>query len=319
MLEFPDFQMKQIIIARLDDGEKISFQNDNVLIKDKDGKVKLQSTCYRLFAIFLVGSASITTGLIQRARKFGFTIALFTYGFRLYEVIGGKREANTLLKKRQYDYDSIDIAKHIIKNKIYNQIQVLKQERKHCDEFSASIAKMQSCVLAIDDCADIHSIMGYEGIASKIYFKIFFGEFSWKMRIPRIKVDYINSILDIGYTILFEFMDAMLNIYGFDPYCGVLHTVFYMRKSLVCDIMEPFRVLIDKQIKKSLHLGQFKEDDFTIIEDKFQLKWEKSGLYTSVFLSAILARKEEIFYYIQQYYRCFMKQKEISLFPQFKV
>lgn len=43
-----------------------------------------------------------------------------------------------------------------------------------------------------------------------------------------------------------------------DVYCGVLHTMFYMRKSLVCDVMEPFRAIVDEQVKKSLNLGQFK-------------------------------------------------------------
>lgn len=47
-------------------------------------------------------------------------------------------------------------------------------------------------------------------------------------------------------------------LHAMDVYCGVLHTMFYMRKSLVCDVMEPFRVIVDEQVKKSLNLGQFK-------------------------------------------------------------
>ncbi len=43
----------------------------------------------------------------------------------------------------------------------------------------------------------------------------------------------------------------MLYIYGFDVFCGVLHRQFYMRKSLVCDVIEPFRPIIDLQIRKA--------------------------------------------------------------------
>ena len=58
--------------------------------------------------------------------------------------------------------------------------------------------------------------------------------------------------LDIGYTMLFNIVDAMLQIYGFDTYYGVFHRCFYMRKSLVCDIMEPMRPIIDYEIRKAI-------------------------------------------------------------------
>jgi len=54
MLSNTEFQQKQIIFALLSRGEKLSFKNDNVIISDDEG-VKHQSTCYRLFALFIVG------------------------------------------------------------------------------------------------------------------------------------------------------------------------------------------------------------------------------------------------------------------------
>ena len=48
MLTLPDFKQKQIVIAMLSHGEKLSFKHDNVTVYDKDGKIKYQSTCYRL-------------------------------------------------------------------------------------------------------------------------------------------------------------------------------------------------------------------------------------------------------------------------------
>ena len=74
---------------------------------------------------------------------------------------------------------------------------------------------------------------------------IYFDNVQWNGRKPRIKSDYVNVVLDIGYTMLFNIVDAMLQVYGFDTYYGVFHKCFYMRKSLVCDIMEPIRPIID--------------------------------------------------------------------------
>ena len=161
--------------------------------------------------------------------------------------------------------------------------------------------------------------MGYEGLASKMYFREYFDDLGWSGRYPRTKIDYLNSILDIGYTILFAYIEALLSIYGFDLYCGVMHTGFYMRKSLVCDIMEPFRVIIDKQMKKSVHLKQFQEEDFFCENERYVLQWKNSPKYVKVFLEAIFEHKDEIFLYVRQYYRAFMKSSSLEQFPTWTI
>lgn len=101
---------------------------------------------------------------------------------------------------------------------------------------------------------DLNKIMGIEGSAARTYFPQMFNNVKWKGRKARIKCDYINASLDIGYTILFNLIDALLNVYGFDEYYGVFHRCFYMRKSLVCDLQEPFRPIIDYATRKAVNL-----------------------------------------------------------------
>ena len=76
MLNANDFKKKQILFLFTNRGDKISFSNDNIVIKDSSGKIKFQATCYRIFMICVVGNVSITSGLVQRSKKFGFSIAL---------------------------------------------------------------------------------------------------------------------------------------------------------------------------------------------------------------------------------------------------
>lgn len=54
----------------------------------------------------------------------------------------------------------------------------------------------------------------------------YFDNVQWNGRKPRIKSDYVNVVLDIGYTMLFNIVDAMLQVYGFDTYYGVFHKCF---------------------------------------------------------------------------------------------
>ena len=41
MLTLPDFEKKQIIFAFISDGEKLSFKNDNIIIKDSEGNIEI--------------------------------------------------------------------------------------------------------------------------------------------------------------------------------------------------------------------------------------------------------------------------------------
>ena len=250
MLYPDDFIEKQFCFISTIGGEKISLKNSNIAIYDKDGNLKHQSSCYRLLAIFVIGHISITTCLIEKAKKFGFVIILMTSGFRPYQVIGAMAEANVELRKNQYLYCDFDCAKKLIANKISNQRNLLMSIRNKSESQLQAIQNIDNYVNNLLSANSIRQIMGIEGSVARIYFKSFFDNVNWNGRFPRVKTDMINALLDIGYTLLFNFIDALLSIFGFDRYCGFCHTQFYMRKSLTCDIVEPFRCIIDKQIKK---------------------------------------------------------------------
>lgn len=319
MFTAPDFSKKQVVFVLFNEGEKLAFSNDNLVVKDREGKIKFQCTCYRLFVVFAVGHTSITSVLIQKAQKFGFYIALMTPGFRLYSVIGAAKDGNTLLHRKQYMYEELGIAKAITKNKVRNQLSELKAVRDKSESIKEAILCISDYIEKIDQVSTLNELMAYEGLASKLYFRNHFNNVQWNGRQPRIKADYVNSVLDIGYTLLFAFIDALLSSYGFDTYCGVLHRQFYMRKSLVCDLVEPFRPLIDHEIKKAINLRQIKEEDFLIINGQYRLKWEKSADYVKVLMTPLLENKEGIFVYVQGYYRAFMKDLPPEEFPSFDI
>lgn len=318
MLERTDFVKKQIVFYFPTSGDKVSFRNDNLIIKDSEGKVKTQVTCYRIFLLFVVGDTTITTGILNRANKFGFSICFMNRNMKVYKFIGSRMEGNTLLRKHQYEYDGTALARYIILNKVTNQRNALKEIRNKDQLRKEAIEKLDTYIQQLNTNEyEGASLLGVEGSASRVYFSQMFSTSKWKGRKPRIKPDYINASLDIGYTILFNIIDALLNVYGFDEYYGVLHTCFYMRKSLVCDLMEPFRPIIDYTTRKAINLKQIQEEDFKVYNGKYTLEWKNSASFAKIYLTEIMEYKEEIFLYIQSYYRAFMKQKEIHEFPAF--
>ena len=321
MLSKPEFSKKQIIFLLANEGDKLSYSNDNVIVKDKDGNIKHQSTCYKLFMLCIVGNITLTSGILQRAKKFGFSIVLMTQTMKVYQVISAYAEGNTILRKKQYEYDSLELGRYLILNKIDNQYKTLNKIRDKSYKQKEALVKIKEQyekLIRLND-LDVATIMGFEGSVARIYFRNIFDFDDWEIRRPRIKSDYINSSLDIGYTILFNLVEAILGTYGFDLYYGVFHRCFYMRKSLVCDIMEPMRPIIDWQLRKSINLLQFTKDDFKLFGHRYVLEWKANSKYVMTFTSALLEEKEKLFEYIQGYYRCFMKNKEAWEFERFEL
>lgn len=316
MLTKPDFLEKKIILVFPYKGDKISFKNENIVIADTEQKLKFQLSCYNLFALFIVGDITLTSGIISRSKKFGFSIVLFTPGFKVYSTINFQLEGNFLLHEKQYlETRKDEIAKKIIINKITNQRNFLKKlrDKSHKD----GIKKLDNTIKKLTDNEyNNYEIMGMEGTSAKIYFNRIFSIFNWQGRQPRVKRDKINLLLDIGYTVLFNYIEAILNIYGFDIYKGNLHREFYKRKSLVCDIIEPFRPIIDYKIRKMINLQQIKDYKFKQYKEQYQLDWADSNHFIGQILEEILQYKTHIFDFIQQYYRWFMKGDNIINFPK---
>ena len=319
MLSEPDFIEKKILVVFTHNGEKISFKNDNIIVLDEEKQIKKQMSCYRLFAIFIVGGISLTSGIISRSKKFGFSIVLFTTSFKVYSTINFSLEGNTLLRRKQYITDKeTEIANQIIINKIQNQKDILKKLRDK--DVQDGIENLEENIERLkNNNYNSYEIMGLEGTSAKVYFNRLFKNYNWNGRQPRINRDKINLLLDISYTILFNYIEAILNIYGFDIYKGNLHKEFYKRKSLVCDMVEPFRPIVDYKLRKMINLNQIDNYKYVIINNQYQLNWQESAKFVSAILEEILKYKICIFRFIQQYYRWFMKDKDICDFPEVRL
>ena len=132
MLSYPDFKEKTIVVVFTSEGQRFSFQNDNLIVTDEDAVVVLQTTCYRMLALWIVGHCVITSGLLERSKKFAFPIYLLSVNLRCIGVWSTPTEGNFLLRNKQYSYKSNDIAKRLVENKIHNQIILLKSIRNIC-------------------------------------------------------------------------------------------------------------------------------------------------------------------------------------------
>ena len=321
MLSLPDFQYKQTAI-HVSGGsrEKLRFKADNIVIENEDGKIIFQHSCHRLFALFIIGETTLTTPALHHAVRFGFPIIIMNRNMKVVARINSGAEGNTLLRQKQYALDSakhLEISKALLNLKIRNQASLLAQLRHLSVEDRKILNELLEC--NVNTAETISELLGIEGNASRKFFHAYFRPLQWKRREPRCRQDINNLLLDIGYTYLFNFVEGLLCIYGFDIYCGVCHTLFYQRKSLVCDIVEPFRCIIDRRLRKAHNLGQIDEKDFFIQDHRYNLQWKSQQKYIRLFMKDIIEEKEQLFMFCRDYYRWFMKDLPISQFPEYKI
>ncbi len=317
MLSLPDLKEKQLLFIRsgTNSGDGMNFSNGNLVYTKKNGE-KNKISCYKLLAVFVFGEITISSGLIKNAVKHGVSIFLLNESFQVYAEIGSKAEGNYFLREKQYFFSSeLFVSKKIVKNKILNQFFLLKQK----DKIKTEILKERKneFIEKIEKAKNIDSLRGIEGNVAKIFFGEYFSELGWLRRMPRAKIDHWNILLDIGYSLLFNCIDSLLRLFGFDVYKGIYHQLFFQRKSLSCDLMEPFRCIIEKQLLKSYRLGQINEKDFKFSNGRYFLKYKESRKYAKIFLQAIMKNKEDIYLYVKGFYGFMLDEKKD--FPNFKI
>jgi CRISP-associated protein Cas1 len=322
MFTHKDIDNRSLFVINGLEQQNLKVSNGRLLLEDSvTNKAITKLPFPKILGLMVIGHTTITTALIEHCNKHGVPMVVMKPNFRPVFYFGNMAEANFLLRKKQFEdgKGNLNIAKVLIKNKIQNQAHLLKKTRNKSIEINQFFTTYESTENAIDHAQDFRALMGVEGSMAKLFFKAYYKFANWDIRQPRIKQDTLNATLDIGYTMLFNYIECMTRLFGFDPYMGVYHQLWFRRKSLICDLMEPFRCIIELKIKKALKYGTIKPSDFEKVKNAFYLKPLQKPIYTKLFFEGIIEYKPQIYKYIQQYYRCYMGRKSVSEYPIFNL
>lgn len=320
MFTSKDIEFRSVYVINCLTDRELRVSSGELFLEDLGNHQTLTKLPFqKILALFVVGHIHITTPLIEKCKKHNVALVVMKPSLRPVFYWANAAEANFLVRKKQYEFskDDISIARILVHNKIANQELLLKKTRKR-DELTLSA--VENCKLLCEQSllsSEYNELMGIEGLAAKLFFEVYFQELNWKGRYPRIKCDYVNAILDIGYTYLFNFIECFVRMFGFDIYVGVYHRLWFKRKSLICDLMEPFRCIIDRTIRTAINRMQFKESDFSLYKGEYRLKPVMNKEYSKVFFDSLISYKNDIFKYVQQYYRCFMNNRNPEQYPHF--
>lgn len=102
---------------------------------------------------------------------------------------------------------------------------------------------------------DWNDVTNREGHAAKVYFNAVFG-----MDFTRTEDNIINAALNYGYTIILSAFTREIVANGYLTQLGIFHDNMFNQFNLASDFMEPFRVLVDREVF-GLNLTKFEHEE----------------------------------------------------------
>lgn len=314
MLTRPEVESKQLLTVTVEPGKesRLRLRNKNI-VYEKDGEIVNQCSLNRVLHLMIVGDISITTSLIRELNEQGVSVCLLKPNLKPYAYFGFEHGANFVLRQQQYmllPKQNLKIARQLVADKIHNQTILLSRINANQNALHAYFQATQTAISPKE-------LLGIEGTASKIFFGEYYELFGWTRRSPRTKEDILNFLLDIGYTVLFNFTDAVCRHFGLDTYKGVYHTQFFARKSLVCDLMEPFRCLIDNRTRTALTLKIFKPNIFHCGKYGIYTDWKDTSKITQTYAQEVMDYRQQIFKYVKDFY-CYVMEPDNKV-PTFRL
>lgn len=162
-------------------------------------------------------------------------------------------------KKSSKDY----LWSKIVENKILNQATLLKK------------IKSPKYKLLIGYIKEINAgdKTNREGHAAKVYFNELFGK-----NFSRNDNNSINAALNYGYAVLLSTINKEIISNGYLTQLGIHHKNEFNEFNLTCDIMEPFRVIIDNFVyfnKEREFDSNYKLDIVNIFNNTYKYSGKK--------------------------------------------
>lgn len=113
-----------------------------------------------------------------------------------------------------------------------------------------------------------------EASAARIYFQALFG-----LGFSRDDDTPVNAALNYGYSILLSAVSREIVSRGYLTQCGICHRNEYNQFNLSCDLIEPFRPIVDRLVFDNIGDSFEKEDRYLLVDMLNQSVSYRGGMY----------------------------------------
>jgi CRISPR-associated protein Cas1 len=219
------------------------------LVVTKDHQVLEDVPIIHVEQVVVMGNVQLTTPvvalLLQREVDVVFLSSRGKFRGRLMTT-GSKFAQLRHRQLRLMDDESqvLGVARELVAAKLANQAHLLARLGA-----KQAVHRIRQDAEKAQRASTLDGLRGHEGAAGARHFaalrQFIPAEWGFTQRIYHPPTDPVNAMLSLGYTLLLKDATAAVQLVGLDPFLGFFHAVDYGRPSLVLDLMEPFRPLVD--------------------------------------------------------------------------
>ena len=121
---------------------------------------------------------------------------------------------------------------------------IAEKIRKQAD-FLSELGKVRAAELLLSYIGQVERLdaSNREGHAAKVYFNTLFG-----LDFSRSADNSINAALNYGYSLLLSAFNREVSANGYLTQLGIFHSNMFNPFNLGSDLMEPFRILVDRKV-----------------------------------------------------------------------
>jgi CRISPR-associated endonuclease Cas1 len=241
--------------------------------------------------VILDGDGSITFDALQWLSAQGVALVQINWQGHLASIGQADYAANPDLVKRQLEIrdngEGFEFSKWLILKKIENCHETIKRISDNSPEGELILQKIEAQILALkkNPPVNLNSLLAVEGIAAAAYFRYWYTlSLKWKglgrkpvpqewLRVGtrigsndsnQFALHPVNAILNYVYAVLENQVRGQILAMGIDPTISYMHSSGNNRPSLVFDLMEPVRPVMDQKVLDFVIKHTFSPDDFIL-------------------------------------------------------
>ncbi len=260
-------------LAVTEQGTTVHAEGDSLLIM-RGGKAFKRVRIGELDQVLLFGRVELSSGAIAVLARKGIDVVYLTMRGTFRARLITRGSSNVVLRltqMRRADEPAFaaGVARAIVFGKVKHQRHVLlrAQRRLRDPDIAETLGRMRVLLEQVSVETDLDRLRGFEGRAAALYFGVFgrllrTDDFTFTHRNRRPPRDPVNAALSFGYALLTNVAESEVGRCGLDPMIGFFHQPAHGRPSLVLDIIEEFRPLIDGLVLRMFNRRQLGIMDF---------------------------------------------------------
>ena len=282
-------------------GVSITLKDNQILLKDGKNPFSEEQDKEAWFVtkipydkIIISGKGYISTEAIKLLSEKNINVILTdTYG-NIISNMNNVMSSNTSTTYRMGQYDTFrnpekvtHLQKQMLTSKLQSQIDFFSSLKR--EELTRGIDQLREYKELISGYVEKRKLLTIESRCGNIYFgnyaKLINPVYGFESRhgsglalTNRHASDVINALLNYGYSVLAGEIAKFVNGLGLDPYFGFYHKMRTSFQSLIYDLIEPYRWMVDYSV--------FKIQEECI--KKKEYAWSREG---RVFLDTNLIRR----------------------------